>query len=132
MIQPLRIAVLLLGICFAYFFGETLERFLLEVVRFFISLEPSNAILFNLIHLLTMLAPLMVLAIFVRIALGGEASLENRFHIIFWGIVLALISYRGCQIWWVFRGGIGEESSSWTESLEPSQLFFLEKIRFCK
>ena len=35
MIQPLRIVVLILGLCFAYFFGETLERFLMEVVRYF-------------------------------------------------------------------------------------------------
>lgn len=128
MILPLRIALFILGIVFAYFFGETLERFLLEVVRYFVALESSNALFFNAIHLLIMLAPLLLFGLLIATALSGEPQLQSRFYVVLGGTALGLISFRIYQIWWVFRGGIGVESGSWSESLSVGQLYFLEKI----
>jgi len=47
MILPLRVALAVLAVIFTYFFGETLEKFLLEVIRFFVAMESSNALMFN-------------------------------------------------------------------------------------
>ena len=128
MILVFRITLLILAISFTYLFGGTMEKFFLEVVRAFISLEPSNALVFNGAHLAVSVSPLILLGIVLSISLGGEADLKKSLWKVVVGIVLGVTSFRVYQIWWVFRGGIGEEANSWTESMSHSQLFFLEKI----
>lgn len=128
MILPLRISLFILGILFAYFFGETLEKFLLEVVRFFVSLETSNALLFNFVHLIILIIPLLLYGVVVLISLSGEESLRLRFFWVIGGMVSGLVSYRIYQVWWIFRGGVGEDISSWSETLTLNQLYFLEKV----
>lgn len=128
MILPLRVVLFVCGILFSYFFGETLEKFIIEVVRFFIALEPDNAFLFNSIHMIILLVPLALFGLLVSISFSGELALSSRLWLVMGGIAAGIISFRIYQIWWVFRGAMGDDSDSWSESLSPEQLYFMEKL----
>ena len=105
-----------------------MERFLLDVVRFFISLEPSNALLFNFVYLVLLIIPLLLYGCVISISLSGERLLRRQFFLMLAGIAVGIISYRMIQIWWVLRGGIGEETNTWSETITINQLYFIEKI----
>lgn len=128
MILPLRISLFIFSIAFAYFFGSTLEKFLLEVVRFFTPLETSNVLFYNGAHFIIATIPLILFGFMTSISFSGEPAFKTRIWLVVWGMMIGLISFRIYQIWWIFRGGIGEEVNSWTESLTMTQLYFFEKV----
>lgn len=104
-----------------------MEKFLLEVIRFFVAIDSSNAMFFNMVHLIISIIPLLAIGAIISVSLTGERDLHTRLWMIVAGMILGLTTFRIYQVWWVFRGGIGDEFSTWTESLSVEQLFFLEK-----
>jgi len=127
-ILQLRIVLSVLAIVFTYFFGETLENFLFEVIRFFVAVEPSNALFFNVVHMILSVIPLLILGGMVSISFGGEADLRNRLWGVVSGVVLALIALRVFQLWWLFRGGFGSDFIETGETFSVGQLYFIENI----
>ena len=131
MIPAMRAALFAFGVLFTYFFGGTMEKFVLEVVRFFISVEPSNAIFFNLAHMAVLIVPLFLFGLILSISFADEPVLRRRLLLVITGMGFGIISYRIYQIWWILRGAgleVDESASSWTESLTVGQLYFWEKI----
>lgn len=128
MILPFRIALFSLSVLFTYFFAETLEKFLLEVIRYFIVIEISNALFFNLVHITISIVPVLLFGMICSISIAGEKGLVKRMWLMLFGLMAGIILFRSYQIWWVFRGGVGEDINSWTETLSLNQLYFLEKL----
>jgi len=129
MIIPFRIALVFISVLFIYFFGETLERFILDVIRYLIPLTESNAILFNGFHSAAYLAPVLFLGFIITASLGGEPQIKRKVWSIVLGVAIGIFAYRMYQVWWVLRGGglgSGNEIESWTESLTTTQQYFLE------
>ena len=88
MILAFRISLLVLGGLFAYLFGETSEKFFLEVLRFFISLNESNALLFNAAHIAVSVIPLFLFGLIMSISTSGERDLRRRA----WFLILGGVS----------------------------------------
>jgi hypothetical protein len=131
LILSFRIALFIFGIFFTYYFGETMEKFVLEVVRFFISIDSSNALAFNAAHLIVLISPLLFLAVIISLSLSDERLFRRRFLLVLGGMGIGIIAFRIVQIWWIFRGGgfqMGGEINSWSESLTPAQAYFWEKV----
>ncbi len=129
MISFLRALLVILALALTHAFGETLEQFLLQVIRIFIAVEPSNAVRFNLVHILILLSPLVLLGILVSIATVDDPALRKRAQKIVLGMLLGLLAYRIFQIWWIVKlGAMGEFDTSRTESFSAGQILFLERI----
>ncbi len=128
MVLPLRVILLVFAVLFTYFFGGTLEHFLLDVVRFFIAVEMSNAISYNLLHLAITTAPLLVLGVIGSVPLSSDAKILNRYWWIILGVVLSIAGYKCYQLWWLFRGGFMGDSEIIEESMSEQKLFWLQNV----
>ena len=120
MILGLRISLVSLALAFAYFFGETMEEFLFQVIRLFLAVDPSNALRWNLIHAAVLLFPLLLFGIVISIASVDDPLLGRRARTLVAGMVLGLSAFRLYQVWWIFN-------SAGTEMLNWTRLVFLEK-----
>src|SRR5437867_4321390 len=103
MIAALRLVLLALSLLFAYFFGDTMEQFLLQVIRLFIAVDPSNAIRFNLVHTAIILFPLALLGVFLTVATIDDRALRRHAQRIASGMFLSLFLYRLFQVWWILK-----------------------------
>ena len=103
MILALRILLVSLALAFAFFFGETAEEFLFQVIRLFLAVEPSNALRFNLIHAAVLLFPLLIFGAVVSIAAVDDPLLGRRARTLVAGMMLGLAAYRLYQVWWLFN-----------------------------
>lgn len=131
MIHVLRSGVLLSGFLFAWFFGQTSERFLLEVVRRFIALETSNAFFFNGVHLLVLLLPVLLFAAAVSLSWSGEPDWQETILSSFWGMALGVAAFRLFRLWVLFRaGGMMPEDSGrfWSEALGRGDIYLSERV----
>lgn len=120
MILFLRIFLVYLALVFAFFFGETTEEFLFQVIRLFVAVDPANALRFNLIHAAVLLFPLLLFGAIVSIATVDDPLLGRRGRTIVAGMILGMAAYRLYQVWWIFN-------SSGTELLTWTRMVFLEK-----
>src|SRR3989344_8838448 len=120
MILALRTLLVSLALAFTFFFGETMEEFLFQVIRLFLAVDPSNALRFNLIHAAVLLFPLLLFGIVISIASVDDPLLGRRARTLVAGMVLGLSAFRLYQVWWIFN-------ASGTEMLTSLQLVFLEK-----
>src|SRR3989344_8852781 len=116
MILILKINLISLGLAFPLFFGETMENFLLEIIRMFISLSPENALRYNLVHAGVLLFPLALFAGIVSIAALDDPALRARLQRIAGGMLLGLAAYRAYPVWWILNSGV-----------ESIQIMFLER-----
>lgn len=120
MILALRILLVSLALAFAFFFGETMEEFLFQVIRLFVAVDPANALRFNLIHAAVILFPLILFGAIVSIASVDDPLLGRRARTIVAGMILGMAACRLYQVWWIFN-------SSGTEMLTWARMVFLEK-----
>ena len=130
MILFLRCALAALTLCFAFFFGETMEQFLFQAVRMIIPIDPGNAVRFNLIHGAILLFPLMIFGVLVSIATVDDQALKKRSQGIVLGMLLGLLAYRLYQVWWILKLGVtaAEDAPNQTEAFTSGQIFFLDRV----
>ncbi len=129
MILFLRACLVSLALLFTYFFGETMEQFLLQVIRIFIAVEPSNAVTFNLIHAAILLFPLVLFGVLISIATIDDSRLRNRSQTVVGGMLLGLLAYRLFQVWWILKwGAFADDPTIRTEAFSQGQIVFLEQF----
>ncbi len=128
MIAPLRFALIGLSIALAFVFGQTAEKCLLEVIRYFVFVDMGNALFFNAVYLVCAAVPVLVFGLIVSVSVNDDEDLKRRMWAVVWGIVLSLTAFRIYQVWWVMRGGGDADFSAWSESVTESDLFFREKV----
>lgn len=131
MIFALRATLISLTLVFTYFFGKTMEQFLLQVVRLFVALDSSNAVQFNLILTAILLFPLILFTVFLSIATIDDPDLRQRFQRIGLGMLLALFLFRVYQVWWLLKAGAfsGDgDLQGGVETFTSGQIYFLEQV----
>jgi high-affinity nickel permease len=94
MILVLRVLLFLLAFVFCFLLGSTSEGLLLEVVRRFVSVDPSNAVFFNAVLLAVSAAPVLLFGAIGSVSLSGEKIWNRRLWQTVAGLLGALISVR--------------------------------------
>ena len=128
MILLFRAALFASAVIFTYLFAETSDKLLLEVVRFVIPLDMSNAVLFNAVYLVISFAPILLFGLIFSVSVSGENIPRRRVWLTVVGILAGMAAFRIHQVWWVLRGEMSENINVWTESLSVNRIYFLENI----
>ena len=127
MILHFRIALVLASLAFAYFFGVTLEKFILEVIRIFIPVDVSNAAYFNLAQVFAAVFPVFLLGAVLSLSYGADEKERADLWRGTWSVIFGITAFRLFQLWWILRGGVGEGLQTVTEEVALNHLFWMEK-----